>query len=142
MAAIPYGEILARRIRGARAEKRLGQESVAARMRALGFDGWTRQTVGSTEKPTRRVTAAEVIGLALVLEVPVPALLTPVPNDEAVAFPGGQVAVKSMEKLILGMNDHSVTWKDDVPVFRGELLGWMGDRADGTAVEVRRDPGG
>ena len=116
MAATPYGEILARRIRGARAEKGLGQELIAARMRALGFDGWTRQTVGSTEKPTRRVTAAEIIGLALALETSVPTLLTAVPDDEAVAFPPGPLAVNSMKKLVTGFNDHAITWNGEVPV--------------------------
>lgn len=118
MAPTPYGEILARRIRSVRAEKRLKQDSVARRMRALGFDGWTRQIVGSTEKPTRRVTAAEIIGLAIALETSVPTLLSAVPDDEAVAFPTGQLTVKSMVDLVTGLNDRSVRWvDDDSPVF-------------------------
>jgi transcriptional regulator with XRE-family HTH domain len=127
MAPTPYGEVLARRIRSARAAKRLGQESLATRMQALGFDGWTRQTVGSTEKPTRRVTAAEVVGLALALETSVPTLLAAVPDDEAVAFPDGELTVESITKLVTGINDHSVTWEDDKPVFaRGQSAWWVG----------------
>ena len=129
MASTPYGEVLARRIRATRDAKRLSQESVATRMRALGFDWWTRQTVGSTEKPTRRVTAAEVVGLALALEVAVPWLLRAEPIDEAVAFPTGELRIESVNKLVMGKNDGSVTWDgvtDDgkapaVPCVRREL---------------------
>lgn len=130
MASTPYGEILARRIRAVRAEKQLKQDSVARRMRALGFEAWTRQIVGSTEKPTRRVTAAEIIGLALALETSVPTLLTAVPDDEAVAFPTGDLAVQSMVKLVTGFNDKSVRWEDDKPVFTAGKSAWMAGDPD------------
>jgi transcriptional regulator with XRE-family HTH domain len=134
MAPAPYDEIVARRIRAKRAAKRLSQESVAVRMRALGFEWWTRQTVGSTEKPSRRVTAAEIVGLALALETSVPTLLTAVPDDEAVAFPGGQLAPKSVEKLVTGLNDKSVQWQDDKPVFTAGKSAWMAGDPDAPDV--------
>lgn len=136
-----YGAILAANIRAARTRKGLGQESVAARMRALGHDAWIRQTVSSTEKARRRVTAEEIFALAWALETSISALMAATSDDKTVDLPGGHIEAKSVEKLATGFNDGAVTWKDDVPVFQGELLGWMGDRADGTAVEVRRDPG-
>jgi hypothetical protein len=142
MAPLTYDEILARNIRSARARLGpLGQESLARRMRALGYSSWLRQTVSSTEKGKRRVSAEEIFGLALALQTTISGLMTALGDDEGVALPGGQLSVKSMEKLVTGMNDHSVTWKDDVPVFEGELLGWMGDRDDPGRVEIRRDPG-
>jgi hypothetical protein len=99
-------------------------------MRALGFDWWTRQTVGSTEKPTRRVTAAEVVGLALILDVAVPILLRAEPIDEAVAFPTGELKIESVNSLVMGKNDHSVTWKDDEPVFSSGQAGvWLDSQA-------------
>jgi transcriptional regulator with XRE-family HTH domain len=134
MAPTPYGEVLARRIRSVRAEKKLKQDTVATRMRALGFEGWTRQMVGSTEKPTRRVTAAEIIGLALALETSVPTLLTAVPDDEAVAFPTGNLSVQSMAKLVTGLNDKSVRWEDDKPVFTTGKSAWFAGDPDAPHV--------
>ena len=49
-----YDQILARNLRAARARLGLGQESEAARMRALGHASWLRQTVSSAEKGRRR----------------------------------------------------------------------------------------
>jgi hypothetical protein len=140
MAPITFGQALARRIQATRRVKELSQESVAARMRALGFDGWTRQTVGSTEKPTRRVTAAEVVGLALALEVAVPILLRAEPIDEAVAFPTGQLSIESVNRLVMGKNDGSVSWKDDEPVFsRGTTGWWVDESGSRTVAEILHD---
>jgi transcriptional regulator with XRE-family HTH domain len=137
MAPVPYGVVLARRIRSARRDRELSQESVAARMRALGFDWWTRQTVGSTEKPTRRVTAAEVVGLALILDVAVPILLRAEPIDEGVAFPTGALEVESVNRLVMGKNDGSVTWEGDIPKFsRGSAGWWRGGSEGRTLPEV------
>ena len=83
------GDALAANIRSMRARKQLGQESVASRMRDLGFATWTRQTVGSTEKPTRRVTAEEIFGLAQVFDTTVASLMEMSANG-AVHFPNGQ----------------------------------------------------
>jgi hypothetical protein len=120
-----YGDVLARNIRGARARLGIGQESAAARMRALGHHGWIRQTVSSTEKATRRVTAHEVFCLALALETSISALTTATADDEAVALPGGSVSFRSVEKLATGFNDHAVQWKDDTPVFSAGKSGWF-----------------
>lgn len=82
-------EALAANIRSARARKHLGQADVSERMHALGFSTWTRQTVGCTEKPNRRVTAEEIFALALVLETTVRSLMELSPNG-SVFFPCGQ----------------------------------------------------
>ena len=47
MAPHTYGEILARNIRAARSRIGIGQENIAVRMRALGYEAWIRQTVSS-----------------------------------------------------------------------------------------------
>jgi len=52
-------------------------------MRALGFEPWIRQTVGSTERGRRRPTTEESIGLALALETTVPRLLMPIVEDNS-----------------------------------------------------------
>jgi transcriptional regulator with XRE-family HTH domain len=81
-------DALAANIRSMRARKQLDQETVAARMRDLGFATWTRQTVHATEKPVRRVTAEEIFALAQVLDVPVLGLLE-MSSNGAVHFPSG-----------------------------------------------------
>jgi hypothetical protein len=50
MEAVAYGEVLAANFRAARARAGLGQELVAARMRALGYSEWRYQTVGAVER--------------------------------------------------------------------------------------------
>jgi transcriptional regulator with XRE-family HTH domain len=137
MAPLSYGEILARNIRAARNRLGIGQESAAVRMRALGFDAWIRQTVGATERGRRRPTAEEILGLALALETSVRALLE-FPYDEAVAFPGGQLGAKSMERLVGGLNDKTVRWKDDAPEFTAGKAAWFaGDQDAPDVVKAR-----
>jgi transcriptional regulator with XRE-family HTH domain len=119
MAPTTYSDVLARNIRAARARRGLGQESVAARMRALGYDGWVRQTVGSTEKPTRRVTADEIFGLSLVLGTTISALMAPVDEDKIVDFPGGEaISVVAVRLSAVGrILDGVIHWDGDKPEF-------------------------
>jgi transcriptional regulator with XRE-family HTH domain len=118
MAPPTYDQIVARNIRSARARLGpLGQESLAKRMRALGYSSWLRQTVSSTEKGRRRVSAEEIFGLALALQTTISGLMTALGDDEGVALPGGVLSFKSVEQLATGRNDHSVEWVDDEPVY-------------------------
>jgi transcriptional regulator with XRE-family HTH domain len=142
MAPATYDQVLAQNIRAARARAGLGQESLAARMRALGFEGWVRQTVGSTEKPTRRVTAEEIFGLALALETSMSGLMAPTVIDAPpVELPGGSVGATSVVRLATGFNDGSVKWDGDVPVFGPGQAAWFGGPpgAGRTVDEVLRD---
>ena len=144
--ALTYDQILARNLRAARARLGpLGQESVATRMRALGHNSWLRQTVSSAEKGRRRLSAAEVVALALVLETSVPALMTAVPDYEAVAFPTGELTIRSMVDLIDGVNDRSVRWEDDKPVFIGRKTAWRDgdpDAPDHVKAKLAREDEG
>lgn len=118
MASITYGQVLAQNIRAARNLKGIGQESVATRMRALGHVAWLRQTVSSTEKGRRRVTAEEVFALALALETSIPRLTAPVTDvEDVVELPGGSIGVVAVARLAAGVNDRSIEWDGDVPVF-------------------------
>jgi 8-oxo-dGTP diphosphatase len=124
-----YGKRLAENIRVARVRAGIGQDLLAARMRALGFEGWVRQTVGSTEKPSRRATAEEILGLALALEVSMPTLLGPVLTDSPppVRLKDVPLEYRSLYKLAGGFNDHSITWNDDVPIPGQGTSSWMVD---------------
>jgi transcriptional regulator with XRE-family HTH domain len=113
-----YDEIVARNTRAFRTRNGIGQERLAARMRALGFTAWLRQTVSKTEQGERRLTAAEINGLAWALEVSIAELVQPIPSDKLVEFPGGSaLAAKSVADSVRGTNDGSVTWKGDSPEF-------------------------
>jgi transcriptional regulator with XRE-family HTH domain len=116
-----YTEILARNIRGARTRADLGQELVAARMRALGFDAWIRQTVGATERGRRRPTAQEILGLSYAIGTSIRALIEPSADDKSVTFPSGaEVSVQTVQYSVAGAIDDEVTWEDDVPAFHGQ----------------------
>jgi transcriptional regulator with XRE-family HTH domain len=118
MTAPTYSDVLAQNIRAARSRKRLGQANVVARMRALGFDQWHRQTMGKVERGERRLLAEEMLGLAIVLETSLGGLLDPSPDDRFVALPTGH-AINAMTILrsIRHLNDGMVYWKDDEPRF-------------------------
>jgi transcriptional regulator with XRE-family HTH domain len=112
--ALGYGEVLGRNISAARGRRQLSQGAVAQRMRALGFP-WKQQTVTSVEKNKRRVTAEEVLGLALSLEISMAALITAdSDHDGFIELPNGfKLGAISVERLAgRGVNDHTVQWPD------------------------------
>jgi len=116
-----YGAVLAANVRAARHRKRLDQANVVARMRALGFDQWHRQTMGKVERGERRLLAEEVFGLALALETSFMSLLEPVREDGPIALPSGaELLFLAVHELIWGGSDYTVRWHDDVPAFPAE----------------------
>jgi len=118
MAPHPYGEILARNIRAARSRIGIGQENVAARMRALGYQAWIRQTVGSTERGRRRPTAEEIFALSYALQTSITALMAPAAEDQLVGLPSGAtVDAASVYRSASGMNDGAIGWDGDEPVW-------------------------
>ena len=112
-----YGDILAGSTR-ARSRKRPGQASVVARMRALGYARWHRQTMGKVERGERRLTAEEILALALVLETSVGQLLDPDQDVRMVALPSGQpVEAGTIRGSVRHRNDGMVRWQHDQPGF-------------------------
>ncbi len=90
-----YRAVLAGNIAAERKRRQLNQTSLAGLMTDLGF-GWIRQTVTEVEHGNRRVTAEEVLGLSVALQVPVDVLIYPPPGREPdVTLPGGQVVAPS-----------------------------------------------
>jgi len=118
MAPTTYADVLARNIRSARTRIDIGQDSLAARMRALGFDAWIRQTVSSTERGRRRPTAEEMLGLAYSLETTIARLMMPTEEDRQVEFPSGAaISVESVRLSVAGKIIHGIlTWEGDTPV--------------------------
>lgn len=118
MAPTHYADVLARNIRAARTRVGLGQDSVAARMRALGYEAWLRQTVGSTERGRRRPTAEEIFGLSYALQTTISALMAADQQDKIVEFPGGEpIPVESVRGSAHGQIIDAVWWDGDKPVF-------------------------
>ena len=118
MASATYGEVLARNIRAVRSRSNLGQESVVARMRALGYDTWHRQTMGKVERGERRITAEEVLGLSVAMETSIAALLMPDADAKQVTLPGGQVlGIAAIRFSVRAGHAVAVSWQGDQPVF-------------------------
>jgi transcriptional regulator with XRE-family HTH domain len=132
-----YDEVLARNARAYRSRKGIGQERLAARMRALGYTAFLRQTVSKVEKGERRLSVAEVLGLALCLEVTMRQLLEPQPDDKQVELPNGDsLSERTVRLLVSEVNNHAIYWKDDVPVRRQGWAGWEGDPDAPDAVKA------
>lgn len=128
---IPYADVLTRNVRAARARKGLDQELLAARMRALGFSVWVRQTVARVEGGKRRLTAEEVFGLAFALETSLMSLLEPAREDGPIGLPSGaEVPFLAVHELLWGGSDYTVRWDGDVPQFPAEdpAPGYASDR--------------
>lgn len=118
MASHTYGEILARNIRAARARIGIGQENVAVRMRALGYDAWVRQTVSKSERGDRRMLAEEVFALAYALQTTIAALMAPGADDQAVSLPSGAtIDAGDVYRSAVGTNIMTIWWDDDKPVW-------------------------
>jgi transcriptional regulator with XRE-family HTH domain len=116
--ATPYAEVLAKNVRAARARKGFEQEPVAARMRALGFSAWRRQTVAGVEKNNRRLAVEEMLGLALALETSFTSLLESVRDDGSISLPSGaELPFMTVHELVWAGSGLTVTWDGDVPAF-------------------------
>jgi len=108
------GAILARNIAAARVRLRLQQSDLADRMRDLGWK-WVRQTVGEVENDRRRLTAEEVLGLAIALETTVARLMSPLWEDEWVLLPAGMsLRVGAVITLVTG----ELSAADSIPTSR------------------------
>jgi 8-oxo-dGTP pyrophosphatase MutT (NUDIX family) len=121
MAPRIYEDVLARNAAGLRSRARLNQETVAARMRALGYKAWLRQTVANVEKGKRRLTGGEIHALAHALQTTIAALMLPAPDDRQVEFPSDEaISVWSVQQLVRGMNVGAVAWLGNgaVPMFQ------------------------
>jgi hypothetical protein len=106
-----YRDVLAWNVTAQRAKLRLGGPSVAARMQALGFKTWHRQTVSSAETGERVIYADELLGLALSLQTTVLALITPPSDVPTVTLPSGDLIVRER----VTANDGTVGWDGNRP---------------------------
>ena len=108
-----YGDILAANLRAARAVARLHQETVAERMRKMGYSAWRYQTVGQAEHGKRRVTVEEIIALALAFGTTVPALMSPSLGIQTVLLPSGDtIPAETIRGLCRGGFAFPVNWGD------------------------------
>jgi hypothetical protein len=115
MQPLPYLDLVARNVRVARAAVKLSQADVAARMQAVGFREWRRQTVGNTESGKRRLAVEEALGLTVALETTLAALLYPPAELEfaGILLPGGQETLLPAAKF--GYNpDRERVWDGNV----------------------------
>ena len=121
---VPYGSLLARNLRAARAAANLSQSDVGERMRNLGFTAWMRSTVSLAEQGKRRVTAEEVFALSYVLETTILRLVIGTfDGDEWITFPAGSgVDVISVAGSARGSRDGAVRWDGNSPVFRAAAV--------------------
>jgi len=87
------------------------QESLAARMRNLGFKTWRKQTVSELEAGRRTVQGDEILGLALALDTTVAALMALPFDATVVMLPSGELIARGR----LAENDGTVQWEGDHP---------------------------
>jgi hypothetical protein len=131
-----YRDILAGNVAAERARTRLRQESLAERMRALGWKTWRKQTVSDIEVGKRAIQGDEMLGLALALQTTVPALMA-LPFDAAiVALPSGDLVARDRVTANIG----TVEWEDDSPKLTppGGVMPPLDAQLTGKREELRR----
>jgi transcriptional regulator with XRE-family HTH domain len=104
----PYKRLVGRRVKEARVAASLSQADLAERMQDLGFSSWLSQTVSSTERAARRVTAEELLGLMVACETDLTALLYPAADFQSVSLPAGQQVVLPAAKYAYNPKRHSI----------------------------------
>jgi transcriptional regulator with XRE-family HTH domain len=117
MAPASYGDAILENIRATRARKKLDQDDVSERMRKLGYTSWHRQTLGKVERGERRLTASEVLGLALALGTNISVLLAG-PLDDVIELGDIQLSGQEVTSLAFGRNSRSIVWNGNVPAQR------------------------
>jgi len=119
---VPYGSLLASNLRAARAAANLSQSDLGERMRALGFSAWLRSTVSLAEQGKRRVTAEELLGLALATGTSMVRLAAPPEETPWVELPAGPPAIVHGAVAVRGTGE--VQWTGNTPVFMRERAGF------------------
>jgi transcriptional regulator with XRE-family HTH domain len=127
---VPYASQLASNLRAARGAANLSQSDVGERMRALGFTAWLRSTVSLAEQGKRRVTAEELLGLALVLETSMVRLAAPPEERPWIELPVGPPAIVHGAVAVKGTGE--VQWTGNTPKYMREpgVGSWMVDAPD------------
>ena len=107
--ASDYDVYVGEKAQWARSRGGLSEESVAERMRYLGYEEWGPQTVRDAETGEHRLTAAELLGLSLALEVSIADLALPTDGDQwVVRLPGGgKIPLRGFVPI---------GWDDNLPV--------------------------
>jgi transcriptional regulator with XRE-family HTH domain len=82
-------QMLAGNIGAAMGRTRLTQTDLAERMKQLGYEKWSRQTVAEIVSGNRRVLAEELFGLALCLDAAVDRLMRPLWEQEDIELTSG-----------------------------------------------------
>jgi 8-oxo-dGTP pyrophosphatase MutT (NUDIX family)/transcriptional regulator with XRE-family HTH domain len=122
---VPYASVLPRNLRAARAAANLSQADVGERMQALGFRAWLRSTVSLAEQGKRRVTAEELLGLALAFGTSMVRLAEPSDETPWVELPAGGVIHRG---AVRGMG--AIGWDGNKPIYMAEQAR-MGPADDG-----------
>ncbi|MGW1669003.1 helix-turn-helix transcriptional regulator [Streptomyces sp. NPDC002324] len=95
-------EVIGERIAGIRADRQMSQAELGEALATYLEKPWSRQAVYTAEKGKRAFTAAELVALALVLEVEVPDLMAPgiQQKHESVELPGGAITAKQLAGIV------------------------------------------
>jgi transcriptional regulator with XRE-family HTH domain len=131
--SVPYRNLLGRRLREARTAAGLSQADLAERMRNLGFGSWLSQTVSSSERAARRITAEELLGLMVACETALTALVYPAAEFQAVSLPAGQEVVLPAAKYAYDPERHSA-WKGNESLLTPNPEVASKEQVDGTST--------
>jgi transcriptional regulator with XRE-family HTH domain len=89
--AVSLETVIATNLTTQRKRARLSQEAVASALREMGHDTWSRSTLSQIEQGGRRVTAVELLHLAVALRTTAPDLLDPTRVTEGLVRVAGDM---------------------------------------------------
>jgi transcriptional regulator with XRE-family HTH domain len=100
---VSLGGVLARALKTLRERAHITQEALAIQMRRVGFTNWKRITVAEVESAKRKLSLEELVGLAILFDVPVGFLLSAFDSDEVVQLNESlTVTTAQAQELITG----------------------------------------
>lgn len=113
--ATTYGTELARNLRAARTRADLSPQDLAERMRHLGHTQWHAGTAGMIERGERRITADEILCVALALDTTLRALLSIACTRRQITLAGHTLTAADIRHHLDGTNDQPIHWDGNVP---------------------------
>ena len=97
-------EVIGHRLRAERERQGMTLKAMGQELETYLGKPWTPQAVWQAERGQRDFGAAQLLALALVLEIPVAQLLAPLEGDQLMTLPNGYaLSAKDVERLFMAV---------------------------------------
>lgn len=107
---VTFQHIISQSVKVLRERARATQKGLAERMDELGF-GWKRNTVAEVESGKRALSLEEMLGIAILFDVPLAFLLSSLEIDEVLQVNESLRLTAAQAQELIGGEEFGVTWR-------------------------------